>query len=272
MLLNRQRVTANKRCFPVILRIWLNESEASPRRLVVKCRVCERLLSLSLIAASLALVVYGGSARGRSTDTQFDSAIRAFNAGKFEDAERMAEAAERANPKRPEIPNLRGAIFAKQKRYDQAAEQFNAALALDPNFYQAKLNLAEVDLRRGKYGEAARRYEEMQRLDPGSELLQFKLILCTLLSGDASRASTMADIMKFPGKTPAYYFARAAISLKTGNNEAAKKYFENVRKYYSEEECSYFERSLKDLDLVDSNAVDPAKLRGQPSKTSADEN
>jgi len=238
----------------------------------VKCRVCERLLLISLIAASLAFLVYGGSARGRSTDTQFDSAVRAFNAGKFEDAERMAEAAERANPKRPEIPNLRGAIFTKQKRYDQAAEQFNAALALDPNFYQAKLNLAEVDLRRGKYGEAARRYEEMQRLDPGSELLQFKLILCTLLSGDASRASTMADIMKFPGKTPAYYFARAAISLKTGNNEAAKKYFENVRKYYSEEECSYFERSLKDLDLVDSNAVDPAKLRGQPSKTSADEN
>ena len=227
---------------------------------------------MSLIAGSLPFLLHGGSASGRSTDTPFDGAIRAFNAGKFDDAEKMAEAAERANPKRPEIPNLRGAIFTKQKRYDQAAEQFNAALALDPNFYQAKLNLAEVNLRQGKYDEAARRYEEVQKLDPGSELLQFKLILCALLAGDTSKASTMADIMKFPGKTPAYYFARAAISLKTGNFEAAKKYFENVRKYYSEEECSYFARSLKDLDLVDSNAVDPAKLRGQPGKTSANEN
>lgn len=236
------------------------------------CRVCERLLWISLIASSLAFLVYSGSARGRSTDTSFASAIRAFNAGKFEDAERMAEAAERANPKRPDIPNLRGAILAKQKRYDEAAEQFNAALVLDPNFYQAKLNLAEVNLRQGKYGEAARLYEEMQRLDPGSELLQFKLILCALLSGDASRASAMADIMKFPGKTPAYYFARAAISLKIGNSQAAKKYFENVRKYYSEEECSYFARSLKDLDLIDSNPVDPAKLQSQHGKNSMDEN
>ena len=250
----------------------MDESEASLRRLVVKCRVCQRWLSISLISASLAFPIHGGSARGRSTDTPFDSAVKAFDAGKFEDAERMAEAAERANPKRPDIPNLRGAILTKQKRYDEAAEQFNAALALDPNFYQAKLNLAEVNLRQGKYAEAARRYEELQRLDPGSELLQFKLILCALLSGDASRASTMADIMKFPGKTPAYYFARAAISLKMGNNEAAKKYFENVRKYYSEEECAYFARSLKDLDLVDSNAVDPAKLQGQRGKNSTNEN
>ena len=82
----------------------------------------------------------------------------------------------------------------------------------------------------------------------------------------------MADIMKFPGKTPAYYFARAAISLKMGNNEAAKKYFDNVTKYYSEEECAYFARSLKDLDLVDSNPVDPAKLQGQRGKNSTHEN
>ena len=238
----------------------------------MQCRACERLLSLFLIAFSLSLLVHGGSARARSADTPFDNALRAFNAGKLEDAERIAEAAERANPKRPEIPNLRGAIFTKQKRYDQAAEQFNAALALDPNFYQAKLNLAEVNLRQGKYGEAARRYEEMQKLDPGSELLQFKLILCATLSGDTSRATTMADIMKFPGKTPAYYFARAAISLKTGNKEAAKKYFEHARKYYSDEECAYFVRSLKDLDLVDSNAGDPAKPEGQPGKNSRDEN
>jgi tetratricopeptide (TPR) repeat protein len=250
----------------------LGESEALLRRLVVKCRVSKRLLSISLIAGSLVFLIPGGSARGRSTDTSLDSAIKAFNAGKFEDAERMAEAAERANPKRPEIPNLRGAIFTKQKRYDQAEEQFNAALALDPNFYQAKFNLAEVNLRQGKYSEASRRYEEMQKLDPGSELLQFKLILCTLLSGDAAGASTMTDTMKFPGKTPAYYFARAAIAFKIGNKEAAKKYLQNVKKYYSEEQCLYFARSLKDLDLVDSNPAESQKLQGQPGKNFTDEN
>jgi tetratricopeptide (TPR) repeat protein len=275
----------------------LNAFDAWLRRLAGKCRVCnrrpvfelslirilrtpvsgcrrpdclgsfltgaERVLSVSLLASILPFCAQPGLARPRNTDSSFDSALKAFNAGKLEDAERLAGAAEEANPKRPDIRNLRGAIFAKQKRYDQAVEQFDAALAIDPNFHQAKLNLAEVNLYQGKYAEAAQHYEELQRLDPESELLQFKLILCALLSGDPVRASTMADIMKFPGKTPAYYYARAAIAFKRGNKENAQKYFGNVKKYYSEEQCAYFVRSLKDLDFIDPNSTEQAKSQGQ---------
>jgi hypothetical protein len=69
----------------------------------------------------------------------------------------------------------------------------------------------------------------------------------------------MVDVMKFPGETPAYYYARAAIALKRGNKEGAQKYFENVKKYYSEEQCAYFALSLKDLDLADAKSSEPAK-------------
>jgi tetratricopeptide (TPR) repeat protein len=224
----------------------------------VKCRL--------LIICGLSLFAYTGSARPRSDDTQFASAVRAFNAGQLEDAERLADAAEKVAPKKPDIPNLRGAILTKQKRYREAVEQFNAALALDPNFYQAKLNLAEVNLRQGKYAEARQLYEELQKLDPVSELLQFKLILCALLSGDVNRASTMVDAMKFPGVTPAYYYARAAIAFKGGNKEGAQKYFENVKKYYSEEQCAYFAHSLKELDLAGPKPAEPAKSQSSQER------
>ena len=229
-------------------------------------------LSVSLLVSMLAFFAPPGSARQRDADASFDSAVQAFNRGKLEDAERLANVAEEANPKRCDIRNLRGAIFARQKRYDQAVEQFEAALAIDPNFYQAKLNLAEVNLDQGKYAEAARLYKELQRLDPESELLQFELILCALLSGDAVRAAAMADVMKFPGKTPAYYYARAAIALKRGNKESAQKYFDNLKKYYSEEQCAYFTQSLKDLDLIGPNPTEQAKSQGQPAKKKTDEN
>ncbi len=232
----------------------------------------ERVLLVSLLISILEFLAQPGSARQPGSDASFNAAVQAFNAGKLEDAERIADAAEEANPKRPDIRNLRGAILARQKRYDQAVEQFNAALAIDPNFYQAKLNLAEVNLYQGKYAEAAQHYEELQKLDPESELLQFKLILCALLSGNAVRASMMADIMKFPGKTPAYYYARAAIALKRGNKESAQKYFGNVGKYYSEEQCTYFAQSLKDLDLIDPNSTEQAKSQGQPAKKKTNEN
>jgi tetratricopeptide (TPR) repeat protein len=125
-----------------------------------------------------------------------------------------------------------------------------------------------VNLLQGKYAEALQLYEDLQRLDPASELLEFKLVLCALLSGDSNRASTMVDVMKFPGVTPAYYYARAAIALKRGNKEEAQKYFETVKKYYQEEQCAYFAHSLKDLDLAGAKSSEWEKSPRSPDKGS----
>ena len=190
-----------------------------------------------------------------------ERATSAFNQGRFEEAEKQVDAAARAGSKKPEIPNLRGAIFTRQKRYDEAAEQFNQALALDPKFYPAKLNLAEVKLLEGKYAEATQEYQALKEMDPGSELVDFKLVLCALLAGEQTKASGIVDLMKFPGKTPAYYYARAAIALKRGEKEAAQKYFENVKKYYSEEQCRYFAQSLKEIDLTSPTPSQPGRLQ-----------
>jgi tetratricopeptide (TPR) repeat protein len=217
----------------------------------VKCK--------ALVLYGLAFFVCIASARQGGDDAPFAGAVKAFNSGKFEDAARLAELAAKANPKKPDIPNLRGAIFTRQKHYKEAEEQFEAALALDPDFNPAKLNLAELNMLQGNYAEARQLYEELQKVDPASEVVQFRLVLCALLSGDANRASTMVDVMNFPGLTPAYYYARAAIALKRGSKEEAQKYFENVKKYYSEEHCAYFTRSLTDLELIASKPSEAAK-------------
>jgi tetratricopeptide (TPR) repeat protein len=230
----------------------------SLRQLAVKCRVPAICV--------VAFFTCAGSARQRDDDAPFATAVKAFNSGRFEDAERLANAAQKANPKKPDIPNLLGAIYARQKHYKEAEEQFDSALALDPNFYQAKLNLAEVNLLQGKPNEAKQLYEELQKLDPASELLQFKLVLCALLSGDSNSASIRADLMNFPGTTPAYYYARAAIALKRGSKEEAQKYFENVKKYYSEDQCAYFDHSLKELDLTGAKAIEPRKSQGSAER------
>lgn len=221
----------------------------------------KRLLS----ALCLLLLVWSSFADQRSANGALERATNAFNQGRYEEAEKQVDAAGKAEPKRPEIPNLRGAIFTRQKRYDEAAQQFDRALALDPKFYPAELNLAEVKLLQGKYAEATKEYQALQALDPGSELVEFKLVLCALLSGEQSKASGLVDIMKFPGKTPAYYYARAAIALKRGEKEAAQKYFENVKKYYSDEQCAYFAQSLKEIDLYSQPEKLPEQNSGKPS-------
>jgi tetratricopeptide (TPR) repeat protein len=207
-----------------------------------------------------------GVADQRNANAALVRATAAFNQGRFEEAEKQVEAAARADSKKPEIPNLRGAIFSKQKRYDEAVAQFNQALTMDPKFYPARFNLAEVELLAGKYGEATREYQALKELDPKSELVDFKLVLCSLLEGEIDKANVMADLMKFPGRTPAYYYARAAIALKRGEKETAQKYFENVKKYYSEEQSRYFVLSLNEIDLTPRTSSQPDKAPDQQGK------
>jgi tetratricopeptide (TPR) repeat protein len=221
------------------------------------------LKQLPIVGFLFVLLVQTGFADQRSSGAALERATTAFNQGKFAEAERQVDAAESVDAKKPEIPNLRGAIFTKQKRYEEAAQQFNQAIALDPKFYPAKLNLAEVNLLQGKYADAAQLYQELKQLDPGSELLEFKLALCALLAGEENKATAMVDVMKFPGKTPAYYYARAAIALKRGQKEAAQKYLENVKKYYSDEECAYFAQSLKEIDFTAPKPLQPVKIPDQ---------
>ena len=97
------------------------------------------------------------------------------------------DAAEKANSKKPEIPNLRGAIFIRRKQYEEAAEQFSQALALDPKFYPAKLNLAAVDFLKEDYAGATKEYQALKEVDPDSELVDFQLMLCALLAESKTR-------------------------------------------------------------------------------------
>jgi tetratricopeptide (TPR) repeat protein len=198
----------------------------------------------------LLLLAHSSTADQRSADAALERATSAFNKGRFEEAEKQVDAAERGGSKKSDVANLRGAIYTKQKRYDDAVEQFNQALALDAKYYPARLNLAEAKLLQGKYADAQKEYQALKEQDPTSEVVDFKLVLCFLLQGQDAKANATVDTMKFPGKTPAYYYARAAIALKRGEKESEDRYYNNAKKYYADAQCEFFARSLKEIDFT----------------------
>jgi Tfp pilus assembly protein PilF len=203
-----------------------------------------------VIALAILLGTFSAEAQPRSFAAALDQAAKAFNAGKFDEAEKQINAAEKISPKSPEVPNLRGAIFLKQKKYAEAQQQFNQSLSLDPKFDPARLNLAELELLRGNYSVAEQQFSDLQKTDPDSEVLQFQIILCAVLAGEDRKANDLVNLMNFPGKTPAYYYARAAMALKRGDKANANTYFTNLKKYYTEADCAYFVQSLKDVGLL----------------------
>jgi tetratricopeptide (TPR) repeat protein len=213
-------------------------------------------------AVLLCLLLTGlGVARAATNTAKFnlavDQANKAIQAGKFADAEKQIDVAGKLQPNAAEVPNLRGILLTREQRYDEAVEKYKQALAIDPNFYPAKFNLAELALRRGNVPEALQRYQELENVDRSSEVLQFKIAICYLLLGDEAKAKTVTDIIPFPGNTPAYYYARAAAWFRKGNWPQVDHYVATAHKYYPDGRCAYFEASLREagLDLAKRNSA-----------------
>jgi Tfp pilus assembly protein PilF len=189
-------------------------------------------------------------AEEKAYDAAIKKATQALGAGNLAEADKQVDVAAKFEPASAQTANLRGVIAVQRKEYEDAASRFTEAIAADEKFYPAKLNLADVLLLQGKWADARTRYEELQRVDPKSELLQFKIVVADVLDDRQSQAIQLINDMTFPGTTPAYYFARAAVLLKQSHEKEAQQYFTNARKYYDEQQCAYFMRFLQQNGLA----------------------
>jgi tetratricopeptide (TPR) repeat protein len=178
-----------------------------------------------------------------------NKATRDLTDGKIDDATKDAQQAEELDPGNPETANLLGIVASKKKDYTEAISQFNRALTENPKFYTAKFNLADALMLQGNYDQARSTLEDLRQVDPKSEIVQFRLALDYVLANQTDKAMSLIDVMDFPGKTPAYYYARAAVWLKKGLTKDANQYSVNAHKYYTDGQCKYFVSVLQEMGL-----------------------
>jgi tetratricopeptide (TPR) repeat protein len=201
-----------------------------------------------LVTSSFAYAESKNEAK-KSYDSVVNKASRDLTDGKVDDATKDAEQAEKLDPNNPETANLLGIVASKKKDYPEAIAQFNRALTENPKFYTAKFNLVDVLLLKGDYDQARTMLTDLSQIDPKSEIVQFKFALSYVLDGKTDDAMSFIDTMDFPGKTPAYYYARAAVWLKKGLFKDATQYSVNAHKYYTDGQCSYFVSVLREMGL-----------------------
>lgn len=217
-------------------------------------KMSDRLRSLlilgfaCLLSASLACAETKNEAK-KSYDSVLNKAARDLKDGKIDDASNDAQQAEKLDPDNPETANLLGIVASKKKDYPEAISQFNRALTENPKFYTAKFNLADTLMLQGSYDQARSVLEDLGQVDPKSEILQFRMALDYVLANQTAKAMALIDEMDFPGKTPAYYYARAAVWLKKGLVKDATQYSLNAHKYYTDSQCSYFVSVLREMGL-----------------------
>jgi tetratricopeptide (TPR) repeat protein len=205
-------------------------------------------LLILVLTASLAYADSKNDAK-KSYDAVIAKASRDLTDGKIDDATKDAQQADKLDPNNPETANLLGIVASKKKDYPEAISQFNRATTENPKFYTAKFNLVDVLMMKGDYDQARSVLSDLSQIDPKSEVVQFKLALSYVLANQTDKAMSLIDTMDFPGKTPAYYYARAAVWLKKGLTKDANQYSVNAHKYYTDGQCNYFLGVLREVGL-----------------------
>ena len=99
----------------------------------------------------------------------------------------FAQAAE-LSPKSPETRNNYGVILLRLNRRDEAAKEFAASLALNPQQSSALVNLAQIRFDEKNYPAARELFEKARVIAPDREILR-ALLLISLQTGEKERAA-----------------------------------------------------------------------------------
>jgi len=220
------------------------------RRSGIFGRLKKIFLALLLLAALAAVTRAQGIAPGMSKEARatIQSALADFDRKKYDDALAKLLELEKKSPDDAFVMNLVGAAYTKKKDYDTAKSYFDRAVEKEPGFFAAKFNLGELLFLQKKYPEALGFFRSMLDQVPGNELLQFKVFLCEMLTGNDAGAKAMLSKIKYPGDTPAWYYAQAAWETKSGNKKKAIQYLTGA-KYIFGPKTALFDETFEDLQI-----------------------
>jgi tetratricopeptide (TPR) repeat protein len=209
-----------------------------------------------LVCLSLGCIFSGvtGPVNVYAANKNFENALlrgnRAVSEGNYDQAEKQANIADKIQSATADVANLQGQIAAGRHHFDEAIKDYNVALKRRPDFNAAKYNLGRAELLKGDYTAAVKIFEDLKKVDPKSELVDFNMVMCYLLRGDDPHTRTALGQMIFPGVTPAYYYAHAAFYQKKQKKDQVKSYIDRAHQYYNDEQCDYFLKELKLLKLM----------------------
>ncbi len=102
-------------------------------------------------------------------DAQCDLAYGLMMQRHSDEAWELAQRARKLDPTLPDAPMLLGLISLNKAQFDGAEDYFRQALGLDARHVEARINLGVALFRQQRYAEAAREFEEAQRLAPSRE-------------------------------------------------------------------------------------------------------
>ena len=184
------------------------------------------------------LIAFGASPETSKLEAMYNKAFKAFDSARYEEALTALDAIDAKQPNLAESLNLRGVVYMRQGKYDKAEAALRKALSLEPKFWNASFNLAEIPFLKKNWAEARTRFEALISGDyqgmqsETAQLIQYKILLTFILQGKDNTAESMIKKFEQAKNSPAQYFAHAAIAFQHGNQKEANEWLSAAEKRF----------------------------------------
>jgi tetratricopeptide (TPR) repeat protein len=193
-------------------------------------------------------------------EAMYDKAFREFDANNFSEALKDLDAIDARQPDLAESQNLRGVILMRQGIYDKAETALMEALRIDPKFWNARFNLAEIPFLKKDWAEARKRFQDLlssnaaELQGDASQLIQYKILLTYLLEDKENMVDSILAKFELSPDTPAVHYANAAIALQHKNTKEAKDWMVAAEKNFSPQLNKLFVESLYEVGWLEKPA------------------
>src|SRR6184192_1465684 len=216
--------------------------------------------------AAIPLLVFGTIAANdvapsnSELEAMYDKAYRAFDAANYVQALKELDAIDARKPDLAASQNLRGVVYMRQGLYDKAEAALSEARGLDPKFWNARFNLAEIPFLKKDWAEARKRFEKLlsssqsDLASEASQLIQYKILLTYLLEGKENMVDSILAKLELSPDTPAVDYVKAAVALKQKNQKEAKDWIGIAEKNFSPQLNKLFAESLYEIGWLEKPA------------------
>jgi Flp pilus assembly protein TadD len=193
-------------------------------------------------------------------EEMYNTAYHAFDAGKFPEALKQLDAIDARQPNLAASKNLRGVILMRQGNYDQAEAALTEAARIDPKFWNAGFNLAEIPFLKKDWAEARKRFEQLlstgqsDLAKEASQLIQYKILLTYLMEGKSNMVDSILAKLELSPDTPAVDYVKATVALQQKNEKEAKDWISAAEKNYSPQLNKLFAESLYEIGWMEKPA------------------
>ena len=193
-------------------------------------------------------------------EAMYDKAFRDFDGNNFPEALKQLDAIDARQPDLAESQNLRGVILMREGIYDKAEAALHEALRIDPKFWNARFNLAEIPFLQKDWAEARNRFQGLLTSDvselqgDAAQLIQYKILLTYLLEGKENMVDSILAKFELSPDTPAVHYANAAIALQHKDSNKAKDWMATAEKNFSPQLNKLFAESLYEVGWLEKQA------------------